>query len=102
MTSGISDTHYRISAYSFLGNYSLLKVEKVEIFIQFPHYGNFLLHKLNSCHRNRLLKWGNCSREETIRGNTMMLLDKFRRNLSDLADYETFHAISTAAKITLK
>ena len=27
---------------------------KVEIFILFPHYGNFLHHKLNSCRRNYL------------------------------------------------
>ena len=33
-------------------NYSFLKVENVEIFIYFPHYGNFLLHKLNSCRGN--------------------------------------------------
>ena len=26
-----------------------MQVENVEIFIQFPHYGNFLIHKLNGC-----------------------------------------------------
>ena len=60
---------YRISANSFRGNYSFLKVENVEIFIQFPHYGNSLLHKLNSyCGKY----WrGIYSREETICGNTV-------------------------------
>ena len=47
----------------FPRNYSLLKVESVEIFIYFPHYGNFLFHKLNSCLRNywrgKLFKGGN-------------------------------------------
>ena len=41
-----------------------LKVGNVEIVILFLHYGNFLLHKLNSC-------CGNYSREETIHGNTV-------------------------------
>ena len=31
---------------------SFLKVQNVELFMKFPHYGNFLLHKLNSCGRN--------------------------------------------------
>ena len=55
---------YRIFAKSFCGNYSFLKVRNVEIFIYFPHYGKFLLHKLKSCR-------GNYSREETIRENTV-------------------------------
>ena len=42
---------------SFRGNYSFLKVENVEIFVQFPHYGNFLLHEF---------KGDNYSREETL------------------------------------
>ena len=35
-----------------------------EIFIQFPHYGNFLLHKLNSC-------CGNYSRGKSIQGRKL-------------------------------
>ena len=46
-------------------NYSSSKLETVEIFIQFLHIGNFLLHNLNKSH-------GNYSREETIRGNTVL------------------------------
>ena len=34
----------------------------------FPHYCNFLLHKLNSCRKNY-------SREDTIRGNTVFVND---------------------------
>jgi hypothetical protein len=44
-------------------------VENVEIFIYFPHSGNFLLHILNSCR-------GNYSREETIRGNTVCTIER--------------------------
>ena len=48
------------SANSFNGNCAFLKKNKnVEIFIQFPHQGNFLLYKSNSC-------CGNYSRGETI------------------------------------
>ena len=45
-------------------HYSFLKVENVEIFIKFPHYGNFLFHKLNSCR-------GNYWRGETIQGRKL-------------------------------
>ena len=62
----LSQNEYRISANSFRRNYSFLKVENVEIFIWFPHYGNFLLHKLNSCR-------GNYWRGETIHGNTVYI-----------------------------
>ena len=53
---------YSISMYSFRENDSFLKEENMEIFIQFPHYGNFLLHKLNSCrgnqsHYREVLRW---------------------------------------------
>ena len=58
---------YRISTNSFRKNYPFLKVENVEIFIQFSPYGNFLLHKLNSCRgnysRGKLFKEGNYSRK---------------------------------------
>ena len=43
---------YRTSTYSFQGNNSFLKVENVDLFIQFLHFGNFMLHKLNSCRRH--------------------------------------------------
>ena len=55
---------YHISVNRFHGNYSFLKVENVEIFIQFPHYGNFLLYKLNSCR-------GNYSRGELFEGRKL-------------------------------
>ena len=54
---------YRISANTFPLNYCFLKVENVEIFIYFPHYGNFLLHKLNS--------YKNYLRGETIEGGKL-------------------------------
>ena len=69
---GQSQHAYRISTYSFRGNYSFLKVENVEIFIQFPHYGNFLLHKLNSC-------CGNYSRGETIQGRKLFAEVRYMR-----------------------
>ena len=37
----------------------------------FTHYGNFLLHKLNMQLPQKLLKRGNYSKEENIRGNTI-------------------------------
>ena len=54
---------------------SFLKVENVELFIYFWHYGNLLLHELNS--HKKLLEGGNYSREETICGNTVFVLDRF-------------------------
>ena len=52
-----------ISANSFCGNYSFLKVRNV----QCSHYGNFLRHWLNRCcgnyQRRKLFKGGNHSRK---------------------------------------
>ena len=76
---------YRISVNSFRRNYSFLKVENVDIFIWFPHYGNFLLHKLNSCR-------GNYWRGETIRGNTVFM--KIGSNVCRLITHYTINPSS--------
>ena len=57
-------TYYHISAYSFRGNYSFLKVENVEISYSFRIMAFFLLHKLNSYR-------GNYWRGETIQGRKL-------------------------------
>ena len=51
-------------------------VSALDVFTVFPHYGIFLLHKLNSCR-------GNYSRVETIRGNTVCKMEaRIRKNVT--------------------
>ena len=57
----------------------------------FPHYGNFLLHKLNSCRRNY---WGG----EIIQGRKLFAeISKRYRNLcKDNMDSKTVHRVAAA------
>ena len=50
------------------------KVENVETFIQFPNYGNFLIHKLNNCRGN--YSKGGLFKEGNYCGNTVCALHK--------------------------
>ena len=60
-----------ISANNFLENCSFFESGNVVIFIQSPHCGIFLLHKLNSCCRNYLFKVETIQGNEIICGNTV-------------------------------
>ena len=58
------NSKYRISTNSFRGNYSFWKWKMWKFSYSFRIYGNFLLHKLNSCSRKY-------SRGETIQGRKL-------------------------------